>query len=435
MFIMDNPQTGLTIKIVAERTGVSVHTLRAWERRYGVPQPQRGAGNRYRLYDETDIANVLWMKRQIEAGLAPAQAGWLFQQHHPSRAVGIAESREPIVVTQAALMTALVNSDSSTAQKILDDAFALFAPDRVALEIIQPTLTEIGERWAHNELSVGQEHYASNLIRKKLFAVLQSQATPAAPTAQIVAACAPAEDHEIGLLVFALLAQRQNWRVAYLGQRTPLTDLANAARAKPAWIVVSVTTVIGLCSLIPLLAPENRPAAPLAFGGRLPDLVPALREHLPGVVLADDVVASVRAFATLTPRAKLWAPGKRAWDAVCALHAQRFALTAETVSKLMANVSTKHRRVLHPEELHAATLYLVDSLACALAFGAPTIIDLERAWLAQAMPPRAVSSELIARHIEIFARALERTLGEPARQFKPLIARLQDAAAMERKSV
>ena len=432
MFVMDNPQTGFTIKIVAERTGVSVHTLRAWERRYGVPQPQRGAGNHYRLYDENDIADVLWMKRQIEAGVAPAQAGWLFQQHRHPRAVGIAQAHEPIAVTQAALMTALVNSDSSTAQKILDDAFALFAPDRVALEIIQPTLTEIGERWARNELSVGQEHYASNLIRKKLFAVLQSQSAPAA---QIVAACAPAEDHEIGLLVFALLAQRQNWRVAYLGQRTPLADLANAARANPAWIVVSVTTVIGLCSLIPLLAPENRPAAPLAFGGRLPDLVPALREHLPGVVLADNVIGSVRAFATLTPRAKLWTPGKRAWDAAHALQAQRFALTTETVSKLMANVSTKHRRIMNLEEVHTATLYLVDSLTSALAFDAPAIIDLDRAWLAQAMPPRAVSSELIARHIEIFARALERTLGEPARQFKPLIARLQDDAAIERKSV
>ena len=432
MFVMDNPQTGFTIKIVAERTGVSVHTLRAWERRYGLPQPQRGAGNRYRLYDENDIADVLWMKRQIEAGVAPAQAGWLFQQHRHPRAVGIAQAHEPIAVTQAALMTALVNSDSSTAQKILDDAFALFAPDRVALEIIQLTLTEIGERWARNELSVGQEHYASNLIRKKLFAVLQSQSAPAA---QIVAACAPAEDHEIGLLVFALLAQRQNWRVAYLGQRTPLADLANAARANPAWIVVSVTTVIGLCSLIPLLAPENRPAAPLAFGGRLPDLVPALREHLPGVVLADNVIGSVRAFATLTPRAKLWTPGKRAWDAAHALQAQRFALTTETVSKLMANVSTKHRRIMNLEEVHTATLYLVDSLTSALAFDAPAIIDLDRAWLAQAMPPRAVSSELIARHIEIFARALERTLGEPARQFKPLIARLQDDAAIERKSV
>ncbi len=49
---MREHKPGFNIKIVSERTGVSVHTLRAWERRYGIPQPRRNVENRYRLYDE-----------------------------------------------------------------------------------------------------------------------------------------------------------------------------------------------------------------------------------------------------------------------------------------------------------------------------------------------------------------------------------------------
>ncbi len=87
---------GLNIKAVAERTGVSLHTLRAWERRYGVPRPARVPGNRYRVYDEQDLADVLWMKRQVAAGLAPARASALLEQHRRGVPAGPGEPVPPL---------------------------------------------------------------------------------------------------------------------------------------------------------------------------------------------------------------------------------------------------------------------------------------------------------------------------------------------------
>src|SRR5512142_1589875 len=107
---MNEPTLGLTIRLVSERTGVSVHTLRAWERRYGIPKPSRDAGNRYRLYDEQDIADVLWLKHQIESGIAPALAAALRgeQRNLPTTAP---EGGPRLRELRNALVTSLAASD------------------------------------------------------------------------------------------------------------------------------------------------------------------------------------------------------------------------------------------------------------------------------------------------------------------------------------
>ena len=128
---------GFTIKTVSERTGVSVHTLRAWERRYGVPSPHRDTDNRYRLYDDNDIADVMFIKQQVEAGVAPAQASTLLRlRHEKNVSTNAIESVQPIISMQTNLLEAFARSDESTARQLLDEAFALFTPEQVALSII-----------------------------------------------------------------------------------------------------------------------------------------------------------------------------------------------------------------------------------------------------------------------------------------------------------
>jgi DNA-binding transcriptional MerR regulator/methylmalonyl-CoA mutase cobalamin-binding subunit len=424
---MDETLTGLTIKVVSERTGVSVQTLRAWERRYGVPHPGRSPGNRYRLYDDGDVADVEWMKRQIEAGISPAQASLLLrQQRRPKTAASFA-SDQPLAAMQSAFQIAVLKSDETGIRQILDEAFELFMPERVALQIIQPAMVELGARWLRNEITVGQEHVASNLVRQKLLSVFHSQPASALSAPYLIAACAPAEEHELGLLILALFLSRQGWRTTYLGQRTPLNDLVDLARAgKPNAVVISVATVIGLASLIPLLMEENRPAAPLVLGGRLLNLLPALRDHMPGAYLGGDAATVAHALGVLTPRATFWAPSKRAWAAVTALRAQRLKIAGEVVAELTQARGSSADRRIYSEQLSFATLYLVDALSCALAFDVPELMDWHREWLKEAMPLRAVSAQALAEHRKAIARVLAKALGaEGGRQFQPLLSRME----------
>ena len=56
------------IQTVAELTGVATSTLRAWERRYGVPAPARTESS-YRMYRDLDIATIRQMRRLIDSGV------------------------------------------------------------------------------------------------------------------------------------------------------------------------------------------------------------------------------------------------------------------------------------------------------------------------------------------------------------------------------
>lgn len=425
---MSDSFLGWTIKVVAERTGVSVHTLRAWERRYGVPAPQRGAANRYRLYGENDIADVVWLKQQVAAGISPAQASALLRQRPTLRAAEMSETAQPLAATQAALLDAFAHSDETTARRVLDQAFALFTPEQVVQHIIEPTLREIGARWLRNEMTVWQEHLASNVVQQKLFAVLQAQ--PALPLAvpTLVAACAPNEEHTLGLLMFALFAQRRGWRVVFLGQGTPLDEINKVARTKPQLIVVSVTTVLGLVGLVPWLIAKERPAVPLAFGGYLVDALPTLRAHLPGQYLGAGAYAAACQLGAHKPPTKLWTPRLRAWRAANALRAQRLKIAGDTVARFMATLPSNHRK-WNVNDVNWATLFLVDALTAALAFDVPELMDREREWLHQAMPPRAVPRGLIQKHLDIFARGLERIFSQDRnRLYQPLLARMKDTA-------
>lgn len=423
---MNEPSFGLTIKVVSERTGVSVHTLRAWERRYGVPAPKRDADNRYRLYDEQDIADVLWLKQQVEAGISPAQASALLRQRNGARRASATQATQPLVATQAALLDAFARSDETTARRILDEAFALFTPEQVAQHIIEPTMREIGARWLRGEMSVWQEHLASNVIQQKLFAILQAQ--PALPMVvpTLVAACAPNEEHALGLLMFSLVAQRQGWRVIFLGQGTPLDEINRVARTQPNLIVVSVTTVLGLVELVPWLDPARRPSVPLVFGGRIVDALPNLRAHLPGEYLGTDIAAAPTQLFTLKPRAAYWSPSKRTLSAANALRAQRLKLAGNTAVRFMATLAPTHARTWDASAINFATLFLVDAVTCALAFDVPELMDTERAWLDEMMRQRAVPVELLAKHLDTFARVLEQSFSkESYRLYQPLVARMK----------
>src|SRR4029079_18576956 len=81
------------IRAVAELTGVSTATLRAWERRYGVPTPSRTA-SAYRLYGDEDVALIAQMRDLVESGVAPAEAARALRERAagPSDDVGDADA-------------------------------------------------------------------------------------------------------------------------------------------------------------------------------------------------------------------------------------------------------------------------------------------------------------------------------------------------------
>src|SRR4028118_854769 len=111
-------------KLVVGETGVPADTFRAWERRYGLPRPQRGEGGQ-RLYSERDIATIRWLRDRTSEGLTISQAVALLESE--ADAPHVTDQPRSHEALRADLIQALLHFDAPTADLILSEAFALYA--------------------------------------------------------------------------------------------------------------------------------------------------------------------------------------------------------------------------------------------------------------------------------------------------------------------
>jgi MerR family transcriptional regulator, light-induced transcriptional regulator len=225
----------LRIGELSRRTGVSAELLRAWERRYGLLRPTRTEGG-FRLYSPGDQQRVSKMRSHLQQGLSAAGAARL------TLAEADVEGRdeaEPILQRRAQeLRQALDELDESAAQSTLDSVLAELSPETVLSDLVLPYLRELGERWESGKASVGQEHFASQLIRGRLLGLARGWDRGAGPRALL--ACAPGEQHDLGLIAFGLALRARGWRITYLGQDTPVETLAETARSvEPQAVVIA----------------------------------------------------------------------------------------------------------------------------------------------------------------------------------------------------
>jgi DNA-binding transcriptional MerR regulator len=228
-----------TIRIgeLARRTGISPELLRAWEHRYGLLQPSRSPGG-FRLYSTADESRIRRMTRLIADGLSAAEAA------RQALAAGDGQpATETPIVDQLAdqLRTALDRFDGAGAHAALDRLMASVSVDVVIADVVVPYLRDLGDRWASGRASVAQEHFASNLIRGRLLALARDWDSGRGPA--LLLACVPGEAHDLGLIVFGVLAARRGWRVTFLGADTPLgTVRASVRDIQPSLTVLVATT-------------------------------------------------------------------------------------------------------------------------------------------------------------------------------------------------
>jgi methanogenic corrinoid protein MtbC1 len=188
---------------LARRTGASPELLRAWERRYGLLRPTRSHGG-FRLYTAA-------------AASPPLQAA----------------ARE--------LAGALDRFDEEQAHAVLDRLLAAYRIETILRDLLVPYLHDLGERWAHGEVSVAQEHFASNLLRGRLLGLARGWGQGHGPAA--VLACLPGEQHDLGLIAFGLTLYRRGWRIIYLGPDTPIATIGQATDSLAPDLVVLAGTV------------------------------------------------------------------------------------------------------------------------------------------------------------------------------------------------
>jgi MerR family transcriptional regulator, light-induced transcriptional regulator len=228
----------LRIGELSRRTGVAPELLRAWERRYGLLRPARSDGG-FRLYSDADERRVELMRSHLRRGLAAAEAARLALDSAAQTRSGVADETVAPELGAGArrLREALDDYDEVEAHAALDALLGGFTLESVLSDVVIPYLAELGERWSSGEVTVAQEHFASNFLRGRLLGLAREWDAGEGPRA--VLACAPGELHDLALIVFGIALRRRGWRITYLGPDTPVDTLVDAARTlKPELVVV-----------------------------------------------------------------------------------------------------------------------------------------------------------------------------------------------------
>lgn len=272
-----------TVNEVEERTQVPASTLRQWERRYGFPMPERSASG-YRLYSDQDLQQIQAMKRHIEDGVPASRAAELVKR------VGIAPTGpRPVSALLEDLTKALVALDDVRADQVLSEAHALHPVETVLVELLQPTMVEIGQRWHDGDLSITVEHFASSYVQGRLRALFNLSAN-IRNAKSVVVACAPEDHHELGALTLAVFLRRAGFRVYYVGADTPAADLLEMAqRVKPHAVMVSASVPKAVAALREQKEHFAQMKPVLVFGGRAFDAEPNLARQFGGRFLGNDV--------------------------------------------------------------------------------------------------------------------------------------------------
>jgi DNA-binding transcriptional MerR regulator len=308
------------LKAVVKETGIKPDTLRAWERRYGLPQPDRTEGG-HRIFTKRDIETLKWLSARQEEGLSISRAVDLWNKLETegedplvSMAYESSTGSEPLVVLSGKAIdeareewvNACMSFDEDRAEQILNQAFAQYSPETVVLELLVKGLSFIGDGWYRGDITVQQEHFASSLATRRLDALIAAAPKPSQKEAVLIA-CPPEDEHTFSPLVLTYLIRRRGRRAIFLGANVPLNHFKDALdQTKPALVIMTAQDLHTAAQLIPFADLLAERGVLFAFGGLVfnlrPNLHKRVRGHLLGTSLGETPDAVERLLAS-SPKA------------------------------------------------------------------------------------------------------------------------------------
>jgi DNA-binding transcriptional MerR regulator len=216
-----------TIKAVSQATGLSIETLRAWERRYGIVAPDRDPNGR-RSYRPEDVIRLRKLREATERGhtisklarFSDSELNALLQE---PKLGGAKHAASQSFAQQ--MLNAAENYRPDDCDQVLSMALALLPLTEVVNEVLTPVLLDVGQRWHDGNFTIAQERLVTSSVRKQVSGVVDTY-NRIANGPLVVLATLSGERHELGILMCALLASSKGLRCQYLGPDLPAPDIA-----------------------------------------------------------------------------------------------------------------------------------------------------------------------------------------------------------------
>lgn len=276
----------LRVGEMASHFSLTTHSLRAWERRYGLFAPERTEGG-YRMYGPDDLRRVQRMIDHLDAGRPASEAARLVLLEIPvpqedrdraQRHLNGARAGDRLQRHRQAAVEACRRLDERAIRAEFDAALMEHDVESVISEVFLPFLPDVAGLEGCSDLTTAHNHFAAGIVRGYLISLARSWDS-GSPSRRVWLACPARELHDITLLAFGVLLGRREWSVRFFGANTPLEALVPPARSAPPDLLVvaasrpvvirhsvaSLSALTGLCR-VALAGPGSRRAVAATLG-------------------------------------------------------------------------------------------------------------------------------------------------------------------------
>ncbi len=430
---METPSFNL--KAVVLETGIKAETLRAWERRYGIPRPARSAGG-HRIYSRRDIDTLHWLIRRRKEGLSISRAAQRWQSiegegRDPLQEPGFAidhiylgergtdatpfefgENEEVDIQVSTACtewMAACVSFDESAAQHVLSQAFALFPVETVCLHVLCDGLRQLGEDWLNDDVTSQQVTFAADQAMQRIKSLLAASPQPTRP-GQILMACPSGEEHTFGLAFLQLLLRRRGFGTVYLGGNLPSREMvATLENIQPDLVVLVSQQLRSAGNLLDMSELIVRQGVPVAFGGRIFNISDIICRRVPGSFLGTDLLQAGQnaEFVLSKPSHLLTDPPTQNNQ-----YEELLATYRANLPRMLAEISIATQgKTPDWATLVRPTFSLTSSILSALRFGDPSLLSLEAEWLCTFLKSRSISVSVAEEYLLLGLTVVQSVLG------------------------
>lgn len=414
------------LSLVLKETGLKADTLRAWERRYHLPQPQRSQGG-HRLFSEHDIETIKWLVARQNEGLGISRAVALWHEIQNNEQDPLSPLPEPIKIPftpnkeqqnvnlvdeHNRWIRACLEFDETTAEQVLNKSFAQFSMETVCVEVLQSGLAEIGSLWYQGLVSVQQEHFASELALRRLYTLLQAAPMPTHPKT-ILAACPHGEMHSFSALLITLLLRYRSWNVIYLGANVPTEEISETIeKTKPDLVVMPAMLLAAAAALLKTAMLLQELGIPLAFGGRIFTHIPALQHRIPGFYLGNELLEAIPTIENLLSKSI----PETGFDLEPGLFSETIAHYIDNIHKIethtLNNLETKLGQAAPLDNIRTANDHLAQDISAALTLGDISLLETNIEWVEQLIVHHHLPASLLVEYLQAYHDAAQTYLDE-----------------------
>ncbi|MCB0361115.1 MAG: MerR family transcriptional regulator [Bdellovibrionales bacterium] len=248
---MTDRHKGLSIGDVANATGISVYTLRQWERRYGFPA-SRKLESGHRRYSLDEVSRLGLVAKALGSGFKASQVVALTYNQISTLLEGHQTFHHEDLVVEHWLKC-VKTWESSKLMEYFNKDWSILGPIGFVAERVAPCLKRMGEAWVHGEISISQEHFFTELLQSFLSKYWLVESDENSSDAFVLAAL-EGESHDLGLHMCAVVLAAAKKKIIFLGTPTPAEEIVASAQANPVKAVcLSFSSLYPIDQAIPLV--------------------------------------------------------------------------------------------------------------------------------------------------------------------------------------